>query len=228
MIIDLKKEALIQKAKQLRYKKPLVNELNLDEIHSNLYDMSEACANVRWYLGDQAEELADLLGDDDASEFEMSFSALGADIERLQDDLRDMWLPDYFNDYMAAVIPSGAKMSGFDSYEEDYFQLGSFEAELACREAKERMLRKTKSELIDCGHTVISVICAYMAIKYRFDSLSAAADVLMERSEKELRAVKEIEEAYKRAAEDGFHAWDKSTQEFDRLLHDMPDKMWIE
>lgn len=225
---DIKREALIRKAKQLRYKKPLVQELNLDEIRSNLYDMSEACGNVRWYLGDQAEELVDLLGDDDASEFEMSFSALYADIERLQDDVGNMWLPDYFDDYMAAVIPSGTQMLGFDSYEEDYFQLGSFEAELACREAKERMSRKTKSELIDCGHTVISVICAYMAIKYRFDSLSAAADVLMERSEKELRAVKEIEEAYQKAAEDGFHVWEKSTQDFDRLLRDMPDKMWLE
>lgn len=225
---DIKREAIIKKAKALRYKKPLVDELNLDEIHSNLYDMSEACGNVRWYLGDQAEELADLLGDDDASEFEASFSCLYADIERLQNDLSDMWLPDYFNDYMAAVIPSGTKMSGFDSYEEDYFPLGTWEAEIACREASERMQRKTKKELIDCAHTVISVIVAYMAIKYRFDSLSAAADVLMEKSEKELRAVKEIEEAYQKAAEDDFKQWYESTRNLDRLLRDLPDKMWIE
>lgn len=225
---DIKKEALIRKAQQLRYKKPLVKELNLDEIHSNLYEMSEACGNVRWYLGDQAEELSDLLGEDDASEFEASFSALYADIERLQQDLNDIWLPDYFNDYMAAVIPPESQMLGYDSYEEDYFQLGSWEANIACREAAERMTRKTKKELIECAHTVISVIVAYMAIKYRFDSLSAAADVLMEKSEKELRAVKEIEEAYQKAAEDNFKEWYESTRNLDRLLRDLPDKMWIE
>lgn len=225
---EILRETIIRKAKQLRYKKPLVEELNLDEINSNLYDMAEACGNVRWYLGDQAEELSDLIGDDDASEFEASFSSLYVDIERLQQDLNDIWLPDYFNDFMAAVIPSGTQMLGYDSYEEDYFKLGSWESEIACREASERMTKKTKKELIECAHTVISVIVAYMAIKYRFDSLSAAADVLMEKSEKELRAVKEIEEAYKKAAEDDFKVWYESTRNFDRLLKDLPDKMWIE
>lgn len=225
---EILRETIIRKAKQLRYKKPLVEELNLDEINSNLYDMAEACGNVRWYLGDQAEALSDLIGDDDASEFEASFSSLYVDIERLQQDLNDIWLPDYFNDFMAAVIPSGTQMLGYDSYEEDYFKLGSWESEIACREASERMTKKTKKELIECAHTVISVIVAYMAIKYRFDSLSAAADVLMEKSEKELRAVKEIEEAYKKAAEDDFKVWYESTRNFDRLLKELPDKMWIE
>lgn len=37
------------KAKQLRYKKPIVKNLNLDSIKQDLWDIQEECENVRWY-----------------------------------------------------------------------------------------------------------------------------------------------------------------------------------
>ena len=37
------------KAKQLRYKKPIVKNLNLDVITQDLWDIQEECENVRWY-----------------------------------------------------------------------------------------------------------------------------------------------------------------------------------
>lgn len=203
-------------------------ELNLEQIRINLAEMDEACSNIRWYLGREVDELEELLGEDDAIEFKASFGALADDIERIQEETGDIWVPDYFDDFMAAVHPDGRGILGYDSWEEDYFPLSTFQTEAACREAAERLQRKTKRELIDCAHIVMGIVCQYMAVKYRFDSLSAAFDVLMERSEQQLRAVREIEEAWAAAEADDFNDWKESTRRLDRLLRSLPDRIWTE
>ena len=225
---EMLREAARKKAEALRWKKPLVKELNLEEMRYNLGEMLETCGNVRWYLGKDVDELDELMGEDEAFEFQGSFTALAADIERIQEQFDDIWVPEYFDDFMAAVHPDGKELDGYDSFEEDYFRLDTWQAERACREAKERIQRKTKNEIIDAAHVVIGILCQYMAVKYRFDSLSAVFDVLMERSEKELRAVKEIEEAYKAAEAVKFYDWNEATRKFDRLLSELPDRMWLE
>lgn len=225
---ELRREAAKKKARELRWKKPLVHELNLDDIRMNLSEMEEACSNVRWYLGKEVEELEELLGEDDAFEFQNSFSALSGDIYQVQNQLDEIWIPEYFDDFLAAVHPEGKDVYGYDEYEEDSFRLDGYMAEFACQEAGERMQRKTKKELIDCCHTVLGVVCLYMSIKYRFDSLSAAFDVLMERSEKQLRAVREIEEAYEAAEKEGFDEWNEATRKLDKLIRELPDRIWIE
>lgn len=226
---EILREAAKKKARELRWKKPLVHELNLEEIKMNLSEMEEACTNVRWYLGEEVDELEDLLGEDDAFEFQSSFGALSSDIYSvLYEQLDDIWIPDYFDDFLAAVHPEGKDIYGYDEYEEDSFRLNTYVAEMACREAGERMQRKTKKELIDCCHTVLGIVCLYMSIKYRFDSLSSAFDVLMERTEKQLRAVREIEAAYEEAEKEDFRTWADSTRKLDRLCRELPDRIWIE
>lgn len=37
------------KARQLRYKKPIVKDLNLESITQDLWDIQEECEGVRWY-----------------------------------------------------------------------------------------------------------------------------------------------------------------------------------
>lgn len=227
-ITDLQRQAAIQKAKNLRFKKPLVEELNLEQIRINLAEMDEACSNIRWYLGREVDELEELMGEDDAIEFKASFGVLANDIERIQEETGDIWVPEYFDDFMAAVHPDGRGILGYDSWEEDYFPLSTYQTEAACREASERLQRKTKREIIDCAHIAMGIVCQYMAVKYRFDSLSAAFDVLMERSEQQLRAVREIEEAWAAAEQDDFVDWKDSTRRLDRLLDSMPDRIWTE
>ena len=40
------------KAKQLRYKKPIVRDLNLDSIRNDLWDMQSVCYDIHWYDND--------------------------------------------------------------------------------------------------------------------------------------------------------------------------------
>ena len=52
-------ESKINKAKQLRYKKPIVRNLNLDFIKDTLCDIQDACEDIRWYT--DSEDGADSL-----------------------------------------------------------------------------------------------------------------------------------------------------------------------
>lgn len=226
--VEIRQQAAIKKARALRWKKPLVQELNLDEIRAQLSDMDQDCSNVRWYLGQQVDDLDELLGEDDAGEFKASFTALAWDIERILEQFNDIWVPDYFDDFLAAVHPEGHDLYGYDSYEDDYFRLDTYESEYACQQASDRIQRRTKKEIIDCAHVVIGIICQFVSVKYRFDSLSAAFDVLTERAEKTLQAAREIETLYEAAEREGFEEYREATRSFDRLLRELPDRYWLE
>lgn len=225
---EMLKEARRKQARNLRYKKPLVQEIGLREIQQKLYEMDEACCDVKWFLGDDESALEDILGEDDAYEFKASFTALSADIERMSDSLDDIWLPEYFDDFLAACHPDGTEIWGYDDYVEDFFRLDSYEAEAACREAKKRMERKTKSELIDSAHMVIGVIVQYTAIRYRYDSLCAAYDVLMDRTKGSLQAIRHIEELYEEAEKRRFYDWDEATRRYEAAIRELPERIWIE
>ena len=62
------------KARNLRYKKPIAKDLNLDGIKEALWDISEACYDVQYYVdGDEETLLNALDGDeDDAYHFQIS------------------------------------------------------------------------------------------------------------------------------------------------------------
>ncbi len=71
------------KAKQLRYKKPIVKDLNLWSIREELDDIECECDEVRWYCEseDGSDSLINTLdGDEDeAYEFRMAFADLCAE-----------------------------------------------------------------------------------------------------------------------------------------------------
>ena len=98
------------KAKQLRYKKPIVRELNLDGILSELWDMINVCSDIHWYDNDEESLVNALDGDEDeAYEFKMAFSDLEAEIEQFQEDLEDEYITEYFDIFFPAV---GARYAG--------------------------------------------------------------------------------------------------------------------
>lgn len=79
------------KAKQLRYKKPIVRGLNVDTIQSELWDMISACEDIHWYDNDEESLVNALNGDEDeAYEFKMAFSDLEAELEQFQEQSGDM------------------------------------------------------------------------------------------------------------------------------------------
>lgn len=221
------------KAKNLRYKKPVANGLTLDDIRNSLWDISEACADVQYYIDcDDGTLLNALDGDeDDAYEFKMMFSSLSAECEQMQYDLDNEYVPEYFDLFFAA-INKGGQMLGYDTYEHDYYGLSSFECGLANKEAAKKMKALTKDQLIEAAQYCFGVYQAHIGLTYRYDCIKAALDILRDENTGRLKMVKQIGELYEKANEEteGFkYCWRSDTLKiFDRILEDIPQEVWLQ
>ena len=93
-----------EKAIQMRYKKPIVRDLNLYTIEEELWEIQEECENVRWYTESEDGEdslLNALNGDEDETyEFKMAFADLCAECERMISDLQEEWVPKCFDIFL--------------------------------------------------------------------------------------------------------------------------------
>lgn len=141
------------KAKNLRYKKPMVKDLNLDKIAEGLYDIMNECEDVRWYTDSESGEdslLNALDGDEDeAYEFKMAFADLCAECDRMYGDLQEEWIPECFDIFFvtAGAGESFGGLLGWDSFEGDYFGIDGTDS-WAEDEAKKKLKQMTKDELI--------------------------------------------------------------------------------
>ncbi|MDE5892126.1 MAG: hypothetical protein K2H45_04275 [Acetatifactor sp.] len=222
-----------RKARELRYRKAIVKDVNLDKIWEDLWEIQEACNDVRWYFevdGDEETLLNALNGnEDEAYEFRMMFSDLSAECEKMREDLQEEYIPECFDTFFTAVNTEGTLL-GWDPYEGDYMGLGSsFEDEKAVEEAKKKMQRKTKDQILEIARYCFKIFQAYIGIRHRYDCLKAAMDILKDENTGYIQMVKQIEEVYEKAAKDGFYGgFGPHAAEFDRLISCMPQEAWIQ
>lgn len=223
-----------QKAMRLRYKKPLVKELNLESIKQDLWDIQESCEEVRWYADseDGNDSLVNALSgnEEEAYEFRMAFADLCAECDRMQEDLEEEWVPDCFNLFFVAAGAGETYggLLGFDAYEQDYFGIGCRES-FAEDEAKTKLKQMTKDQMIAAARQCFKVYAAYIGLRNRYDSMKAAIDILKDQNTGYLRVVKEIERLYEAAAKkQGVYAqWSKEWKEFERYTECLPQEAWI-
>ena len=224
----------INKAKQLRYKKPIVRNLNLDSITQDLWDIQEACEEIHWYTdSDDGEDtlVNALSGDEDeAYEFKMAFADLCAECERMFEDIREEWVPECFDLFFVSVGAGETYggLLGFDTWEQDYFGLGCAES-FAEDEAKKKLKQMTKDELIAATRQCFKVYSAYIGLRNRYDSLKAAIDILRDQNTGHLQVVKEIEKLYEAASEHQgrYSEYSKEWKEFERYTNALPQEAWI-
>ncbi len=222
------------KARQLRYKKPIARGLNLDDIRSSLWDISEACWEVQYYIdGDEGTLLNALDGDeDDAHEFRMMFAVLSAECEQMQYDLCNEYVPECFDLFFAAVN-KGGEMLGYDTYEGDYYGLGSFESGWVNGEAVKRIKALTKDRLVEAAQRCIGIYQAYVGLTYRYDCIKSAMDILRSENTGYLKAIRQVEELYEKADEEteGFkydYFQSSAVKRLDRLLENIPQEAWVQ
>lgn len=223
------------KAKQLRYKKPIVKNLNLDFIQQDLWDIQEACEEVHWFTdSDDGEDtlINALNGDEDeAYEFKMAFAGLCGECERMFEDLNEEWVPECFDIFFvsAGAGESYGGLLGFDEYEGDYYGIGEMES-FAEDEAKDKLKRMTKDNLIAATRQCFKVYSAYIGLRNRYDSLKAAIDILRDQNTGYLQVVKEIERLYEEASkhQDRFAEYSKEWKEFERYTDALPPEAWIQ
>lgn len=222
------------KASQLRYKKPIVKDLNLDSIREELWDIQGECENVHWYLDTDEDTLINALDGDEeeAYEFKMMFADLCAECEGMSGDLEEEWIPDCFDRFFVAVGAGEdfGGLLGYDTYEQDYFGLTCEEA-WAEDESKKVLKRMTKDELIEAARQCFRVYQSFIGLRHRYDCLKAAMDILRDQNTGYLQMVKQIEDVYERAekASSGFrYLFGKEVNELNRILENMPQEAWIQ
>lgn len=220
-----------RKAKELRYRKPIVKNLNLETIKDELYDIYEECESVKWYWEDEDDTLINALdGDEDgAFEFKMMFADLCGECEQMQEDLQNEYIPEYFNSFFVAIGAGDfyGGILGYDSYEQDYFGLQCSDS-YAEQEAARRLKQLTKDQLIHGAHACLRVLHAYLGVRHRYDCLKASLDILRDQNTGYLQLVKQIEEVYEQANDDKFYEYHQPTRDLIRFANNLPQEAWIQ
>lgn len=222
------------KAKNLRYKKPIVRNLNLEMISQDLWDIQEECENIRWYTDSEAGEdslINALDGDEDeAYEFKMAFADLCAECDRMREDLREEWVPECFDIFFVAEGAGDmcGGLLGWDSYEQDYMGISCTDS-FAEDEAKKKLKQMTKDDLIAAARQCFKVYHAYIGLRNRYDSLKAAIDILRDQNTGYLQVVREIETLYEKVSEDEWsrREYSKESREWKRYTDALPQEAWI-
>lgn len=222
--------AKAMKAKAMMYKRPALASMGYDHMISELYEIQEACEDVRWYMEQGDDTLLNALGDDEEAEWEFRMAFIDLDgkayqlIERLQEDL----IQEDYDDCTVAMIGNRYDCVGFDSYQEDYFSLTSYEADLAQTEAGKRLMRHTKAEMISTFGQCLGALIAFFDIRQQYDYLKAAMDILRDENTSLLKQIKEVDVAYEAACAVDFLSWDPATRRFNQLVEAFPERMWVE
>ncbi len=222
------------KARNIRYKKPIVKNLNLEFITQDLWNIQEKCEDVRWYTDsdDGSDSLINALAgdEDEAYEFKMAFADLCAECERMFHDLQEEWVPDCFDIFFvsAGAGETYGGLLGFDEWEQDYFGLDCSEA-FAEDEAKRKLKQMTKDELITAARQCFKVYAAYIGLRNRYDSLAAAIDILRDKNTGILQIVKQIEELYEAASkkQGSYAEYSREWREFEKYTDALPQEAWI-
>ena len=221
------------KAKELRYRKPIVKDLNLQSIFEELWNIQEECENVHWYYETDDDTLINALdgNEDGAFEFKMMFGDLCAECDKMLEDLEQEWVPKCFDKFFVAIGAGEdcGGLLGFDAYEQDYLGLCCADV-FAEDESKKALKQLTKDNLIAAARQCFRVYQSFIALRHRYDCLKAAMDILRDQNTGHLQMVKKIEEVYEKAEKASYRfrdQWCKEVQELDRILENMPQEAWI-
>lgn len=219
------------KALQLRYKKPIVKDINLWTIREELDEISCECDDVRYYLESDDDTLLNAMeGDEDeAHEFKMAFADLCAECEQMREDLENEYVPECFDILFVAIGAGdyGGGYLGWDSYEQDYFGINCTDDFIKGEGAK-KLKQMTKDQIIECTGACLKVLYAYIGLRYRYDSLKAAFDILRDKNTGILKVVKALKELYEKCEEAHFSEYSEPMREFNEMLAALPQEAWIQ
>lgn len=215
-----------EKSMAMRYKRPALAELGYEFLIQGLLDIGEECDNVKYYIdsddGSDGGLMASTDGDEElAEEFKLAFTMLSDDAQSLWDAVQSYNTDldaETYNDCTCALIGNRYNILGYDEMETDYYALSRYESRLAETEAGERLMRRTKKDMISTIGQCVGVAMAYQDLRLRFDYLKAAMDVQMGINLDLLKIATEINDAWE----------NEDWQKLERLAAGLPERAWVE
>ena len=158
------------------------------------------------------------------------------DLENLSEQLTDIFgygNEENFNETAVGLVGKYYETLGFDSYREDYFEFDSeYMEEVGVQKSRERIMRKTKKQMLDDIGFTMALILQFTDLEYRYNSLEATVGIFKDENIKMLKLVKNIDDKYnemfdKKGKLDKYSKA-KEIREFDKMVKDLPDKYWVE
>jgi len=220
-----------EKARAMAYKRPALGSMGFHAIMDELSDIQAECDEVQYWIDSEDGTLLDAFDGDTEQEweFKMAFADLSAGCYNLLDVLYDWGDAEDFDDCTVALIGNRYDLVGYDGYQEDYFSLTGYEAELAQTEAGKRLMRLTKAEMIAHIGQALGTLLAYYDLRQKYDYLKAAMDVLRDENHSIIQRLKDIDAAYRKAADCKWrYEAEPLWEAFERLTKDLPDRVWVE
>lgn len=233
------RELKAEKSRNLRLRKPMLEDLGYSSIRQGLEEISEACYDIEWLFDNDNEDfIYEALEDayEDYDEFREAFQVIHSNVGELQNCFKDVCseakffdidFEQIFNDCTVALIGNMFKCEGFYGYEQDYYSLSRYDAELAVTEAGKRVMRMTKSEMLSRIGQCMGIALSYYDLRQRYDYLKNTFDMLRGENVSVIQVIRKIEEAYEKANSEEFDKYSKETKEFDKLVSQLPEKVWI-
>jgi len=239
--MKLETKTKAEQSKNLRWRKPALAGLNYYEMTDKLDEIQEACGDIHWAYDDDETLINTLDGDEEeAWEFKMAFSELEAEAYQLSEKFFEVFrnyadtedidhdFEKAFNDCSVALIGNTFNAVGYDGVQEDYFNLTGYQQGLAFTESGKRIMKLTKKEMLSQIGQTLGIILSFQNVELKYEYLKATIDIFRDENTSILKQIKSVEQAYKLAYEIDFEEWDERTKDFDRLVAQLPEKIWIE
>jgi len=132
------------------------------------------------------------------------------------DSTKDVW-----DEMTVALLGETQRVLGFDAVEQDYFGMIDCQENWAVEEAEKKLERFTKSDLIKHFRQVLVILVSFMDIKAAHDCLTSIVTELDEKGALLERKNKQIDQIYGDLT-------GKNGEQFDALVANLPQRMWVE
>lgn len=224
------------RTRDMRYKRPALASMSYDAMRTELWNIRDACVDIHFFTDQDDDTLLNALDgeEDEVWEFRMAFSDLEAKADRLEQIIGDYYgwgdngLERTYNDCTVALIGDRYKILGYDSEEEDYFALTSYDERLAHTEAGKRLMRRTKAEMLSTIGQCMGILLAFLDLRQQYDYLKATFDILRDENTSLLQTIKEIDAAYDAVTVEWWNRSNEAVRQFDALLENLPERAWVE
>ena len=217
------------------WKKSMLAKMDLASVRDALYEIAENGDAYGYEYGDEAGYYA---------EYKDQFDELAAQAGILQDSIdaaiSEKYMDEYefeeqWNDITVAMLGELYTVLGFDCVEMDYYGILAPEEEWAQEEARKRLERLTKAQMLDRFAFVWKVLILFYDLKAEHDCLVAIVEELDEKGallerkndaiDRKNDAIDRKNDAIDRIYED---ITGKSGEDFDAMLRTIPQRMWVE
>lgn len=194
----------------------MLQSLDLSSIMDYLYEISENGDMYGYDGGDDGyyQEYKELF-DDLAGDASSLIDALD-EYTGYGDNIKDIW-----DEMTVALLGETQRVLGFDAVEQDYFGMLNCEEDFAVEEAKKKLERFTKQDLIRYFRTVLVILVSFFDIKAAHDCLTSIVTELDEKGALLERKNEQIDQIYEDLT-------GKNGEAFDQLVANIPQRMWVE